>query len=243
VRLRASLERFRHKFYFLCSAQVNLDENIPIYALGFAGQSLFGARLIVQLIKSERAGKVLSPVVFWQLSLAGSFLFLIYGIFRNDLVIIGGQFISYYIYIRNLQLKKAWTYKAWQKAVLWLLPPIALTAMLRGRPDFDDALNSQYLLHPLMVMGIVGQLALNLRFLYQWYYSELKDESLLPVGFWHISTWASVLVIVYSVHNPVTGQADPVLFVSQVCGIVVYARNLVLAYYPKRPKQSKHAVQ
>src|SRR4051812_40281662 len=79
-----------------------------IYALGFFAQSIFGARLLVQLFLSEKKGKVVSPTIFWQLSLVASFLFSIYGILRNDFVIILGQTLSYFIYIRNLQLKNDW---------------------------------------------------------------------------------------------------------------------------------------
>src|SRR5690554_847913 len=82
--------------------------NYWLYALGFFAQGLFGARLLVQLFHSERQGKVVSPTIFWQLSLIASFLFLIYGFLRQDFVIILGQTLSYFIYIRNLQLKNQW---------------------------------------------------------------------------------------------------------------------------------------
>jgi lipid-A-disaccharide synthase-like uncharacterized protein len=83
------------------------------------------------------------------------------------------------------------------------------------------------LFHPIMVIGAIGQLALNLRFVYQWWYSERFKTSILPVGFWHISTWSSVLVIIYAAFHP-THHIDIVLLVSQGLGIIVYIRNLVL---------------
>ena len=79
-----------------------------IYALGFLAQILFFVRTIAQWFKSEQEGEVISPVVYWQISLAGSILMLTYGILRNDFAIVLGQFIVYSIYIRNLQLKHAW---------------------------------------------------------------------------------------------------------------------------------------
>ncbi|MFP4065545.1 MAG: lipid-A-disaccharide synthase N-terminal domain-containing protein, partial [Bacteroidales bacterium] len=79
-----------------------------VIGLGLIAQGLFSARFIIQLTRSEIAGKVVSPVVFWQLSLLASFMLIIYGFLRNDIVIIGGQLVSYYIYIRNLQLKHQW---------------------------------------------------------------------------------------------------------------------------------------
>lgn len=44
-----------------------------IIAIGLLAQLLFSARLLVQWIASERAHKVLSPTLFWQLSMAASF--------------------------------------------------------------------------------------------------------------------------------------------------------------------------
>ena len=79
-----------------------------IYALGFLSQVLFFARNIAQWFQSEKKGKVVSPVIYWQISLAASILMLTYGILRNDFAIVLGQSIVYLIYIRNLQLKKAW---------------------------------------------------------------------------------------------------------------------------------------
>lgn len=199
-------------------------ESLWLYFLGFLGQALFGSRLIVQLFQSEKAGKVVSPVAFWYLSLAGSFIFMVYGIFRQDLVIIGGQFLSYFIYIRNLQLKDAWTFPNGAKAIILTLPLLATGGFfLYG--DTSIALDVGILLHPVMLMGVIGQLALNLRFVYQWYYSEKQQSSILPVGFWQISVWASVLVIIYSLFHPVH-KIDVVLLVSQTMGITVYARNL-----------------
>ena len=216
------------KFSFLC-IQITIGLDIlGIYALGFLGQALFGARLVVQLFQSEKQKKVVSPVIFWQLSLAASLLFLIYGIIREDAVIIIGQTLSYFIYIRNLQLKQAWkTIPILIRGLLIPLPFLAIAFAASAIPPAAWDAHSADLIHPVMILGAVGQLALNLRFVYQWYYSERSKASLLPIGFWHISTWASVLVIIYSVFHPIHGW-DPVLLVSQSFGIVVYARNIII---------------
>ena len=212
-------------------------DNLGIYALGFLGQALFGARLVVQLFQSEKQKKVVSPVVFWQLSLGGSFLFLVYGIIREDAVIILGQTLSYFIYIRNLQLKQAWNYPFYFKALLLILPPLAIAFAAFAIPPEGWQAHPADLVHPIMVLGAVGQLALNLRFVYQWYYSEQSGASVLPLGFWHISTWASVLVIIYSLFHPIHGW-DPVLLVSQSMGIVVYARNIFIFKSSKKIEKS-----
>jgi lipid-A-disaccharide synthase-like uncharacterized protein len=210
-------------------------EGLGIYALGFLGQALFGARLVVQLFRSEREKRVVSPVVFWQLSLAASFVFLIYGLLRHDAVIILGQTLSYFIYVRNLQLKKAWTsIHIILRSFLIILPFIAIAwALVFAWPEFNGISMKDYFGNPIMVIGAIGQLALNLRFIYQWHYSELRKDSVLPIGFWHISTWASVLVIIYALFHPIHGT-DPVLLVSQGLGIFVYIRNIVIYHKQTR---------
>ena len=80
-----------------------------VYALGFISQGLFAARLIIQWLISEREGKVVSPVIYWQLSLIATYLFLVYGILQNDFVIVLGMALSYIISIRNLQLEGSWS--------------------------------------------------------------------------------------------------------------------------------------
>jgi lipid-A-disaccharide synthase-like uncharacterized protein len=203
--------------------------SIWVYALGFLGQALFGARLVVQLYFSEKAGKVVSPTSFWLLSLGASFLFLFYGLLRADLIIIVGQTVSYYIYLRNLYLKKYWQpLDIYTKSILGVGPLATTTVWLfySAEPGLI-ILHPDTLLHPVMLAGAIGQLALNLRFVYQWWYSEKNGSSILPLGFWHISTWASVLVIIYAAFHPVY-KFDPVLLVSQGLGIIVYIRNVML---------------
>lgn len=213
---------------FFTLEMTGIETSYWIYALGFLGQGLFGARLLVQLYLSERAGKVVSPTIFWLFSVGASFLFLLYGLFRSDLVIIGGQTISFYIYIRNLQLKHYWVKIHFaSRFVLLILPIVTIFGWLLTSNTISAQLNFDNLLHPIMFLGAVGQLALNLRFVYQWWYSEKHQTSLLPLGFWRISTWASVLVLVYAGFHPIYGT-DPVLLVAQGFGIIVYIRNMVI---------------
>jgi lipid-A-disaccharide synthase-like uncharacterized protein len=196
-----------------------------IYALGFFAQSLFGARLVVQLFISERKGKVVSPTIFWQLSLMASFLFLIYGIIRNDLVIIVGQTLSYLIYIRNLQLKNDWVkFPLIVRVIIFALPVGALSWIALGTGNkLNDIFANSDLSNPIIAIGGVGQLMLNLRFVYQWYYSEKHNDSMLPLGFWIISSIASVMILTYA-----TYRVDPVLLVAQGMGIFVYVRNIFI---------------
>lgn len=206
-----------------------------IYGLGFFAQSLFGARLVVQLILSEKKGKVVSPTIFWQLSLMASFLFLIYGIIRNDLVIIFGQTLSYFIYIRNLQLKNDWVKFPWVvRITLVILPLAAIAFVFFGEAErLNLILNNNDFSNPIIVIGAIGQLLLNFRFLYQWIYSEKQHESVLPLPFWVISTVASVMILVYA-----TYRVDPVLLVAQGMGIFVYLRNMIIHFRQQKAQHS-----
>jgi lipid-A-disaccharide synthase-like uncharacterized protein len=73
-------------------------------AFGVIAQFMFGARFVVQWIASERAGRSIMPLAFWFFSMAGGALTLIYGLARRDGVIIVGQSLSMFIYLRNLAL-------------------------------------------------------------------------------------------------------------------------------------------
>ena len=73
-------------------------------ALGFFGQALFFSRFLVQWLWSERAGRVVVPVPFWYLSIAGGLTTLSYAIWRRDPVFIMGQSTGVLIYSRNLWL-------------------------------------------------------------------------------------------------------------------------------------------
>jgi len=197
-----------------------------VYALGFFAQSLFGSRLVIQWIQSEKQGRVVSPTIFWVLSLMASFLFLIYGVLRNDPVILIGQTLSYYIYIRNLQLKGFWKrIPLLLKIIITPLPVLILSWISFFEPEiFKAIIDKSDFTETIMIIGTIGQLMLNLRYLYQWYYSEKAKESLLPLGFWVISFVASIMVVSYAYT-----KHDPVLLVSQGLGMMAYSRNIYLS--------------
>jgi lipid-A-disaccharide synthase-like uncharacterized protein len=79
-----------------------------IYSIGFSAQILFSSRLLIQWLQSEKVKMVVTPLLFWQLSLLASFLLFVYGWFRNDFAIMLGQVLTYFIYIRNLQIQWFW---------------------------------------------------------------------------------------------------------------------------------------
>lgn len=203
-----------------------------IYLVGFGGQLLFGVRITVQWLYSERAGRPVSPALYWQVSLLASFIVLVYGTLRKDPIIILGQILSYYIYVRNLQLKQRWTsIYAPVRYLLIVLPLLFVISALYSVGNLaGDLYENVHPTAPLFITGAVGQLMLNLRFLYQWYYSEQRKVSILPLGFWVISLSASVLVLIYGLY-----RRDPVLIVSQSLGMVAYVRNIYFYWRIRLP--------
>ena len=198
---------------------------IWMYALGFLAQLLFTSRMIVQWIHSEKAGKPISPLVFWQLSIVGSILFLAYGILRHDFVIVLGQALVYYIYIRNLHFKNGWKpIPLLFKYLVIIAPVVTICYLLSDAPgNISDLFTNHQISTPLQIWGITGQLIFTLRFYVQWINSESKNESVLSKSFWRVSLVGSVMMIIYAVF-----RYDPVLFLGQLTGLVVYVRNLVL---------------
>lgn len=98
-----------------------------VFALGFISQVLFFTRTLLQWVLSEKAKKVLSPTIYWVLSIIASYLFFIYGWIRNDFSILLGQLISYYIYIWNLNEKGAWNrIHSFIRALLIYTPVVAV---------------------------------------------------------------------------------------------------------------------
>lgn len=205
-------------------------QTLLIFALGFFAQILFFARTIVQWFKSEKAGKVLSPVLFWQISLVASILMLIYGILRKDFAIILGQFITFFIYIRNLQLQNEWKKIPGYFRVITLFMPFACMAwmILSGNHSLKYILNNEDIARWLLYFGIVAQVTFTFRFIYQWMVAEKNKESSLPLGFWYFSVIGAIMTIVYAVL-----RRDPVLLMGNLGGLVMYARNLILHYTNK----------
>ena len=70
--------------------------------VGFAGQGLFAMRFIIQWLSSEKRAKSVIPVAFWYFSIGGGAVLLLYAIWRQDPVIICGQGLGLFIYLRNL---------------------------------------------------------------------------------------------------------------------------------------------
>lgn len=199
--------------------------NIVIYSIGFIAQILFSSRMILQWIISEKNKKVLTPILFWEISLFASFLLFVYGYFRHDFSIMLGQTITYYIYIRNIQLQNDW--KRLHVTLRWFILLFPAFIVWYGYNnniyDLDNLLRNEAIPKWLLWTGITGQVLFTLRFVYQWVYSEKKKDSVLPMGFWIISLTGSFIIFVYAII-----RRDPVLLVGHAMGLVIYSRNIVI---------------
>ena len=94
--------------WFLVTLLPFLPQDLPqqpervMIVVGFGGQFLFAMRFIIQWLTSEGAKRSVIPVVFWYFSIGGGSVLLLYAIWRQDPVIICGQGLGLFIYVRNL---------------------------------------------------------------------------------------------------------------------------------------------
>lgn len=199
--------------------------NWIVYSIGFLAQILFSGRLLVQWILSEKSKRIITPSTFWTLSLLASFLLFVYGYLRDDFAIMLGQALTYYIYIRNLQLQGEWQ-KApkWFQFFLYIFPVlIIIYAYNNGEYDINKLFNNEDIPIWLLILGIVSQVIFTLRFIYQWLVSEKTKTSQLPVGFWRMSVVGASLILTYAIL-----RKDPVLFVGHIAGLIIYVRNIFI---------------
>ena len=199
--------------------------NYIVFGIGFLTQALFSARLVIQWLLSEKARKVVSPTSYWQISILASYLLFVYGWLRDDFAIILGQYISYYIYIWNLNTKNHWKeLPAFIRLVLLLTPVLVIIYLLltwdiNGPRLFRNA----NIPLGLLIFGSMGQIIFTFRFIYQWFYSRHKGESVFPVTFWVLSLLGSAIIVSYGIY-----RSDPVLILGQSAGFIAYIRNLFI---------------
>jgi lipid-A-disaccharide synthase-like uncharacterized protein len=74
-----------------------------------------------------------------------------------------------------------------------------------------------------LAVGFVGQALFTARFLVQWWVSEKKRDSVVPIAFWWLSLFGGAALLAYAI-----SRRDPVIISGQAMGLVVYTRNLIL---------------
>jgi len=196
-----------------------------VYSIGFFAQILFSGRLFIQWFISEKNKRVITPSIFWKLSLLASFLLFVYGYLRDDFAIMLGQSLTYFIYIRNLQLQGEWQKSPqWLRWFLLIFPVlIVVYSFNNGEYDMDQFLHNENIPIWLFWLGIVSQVVFTFRFIYQWMYSEKTKTSQLPVGFWRLSVLGASLILTYAIF-----RKDPVLLVGHCAGLIIYVRNIFI---------------
>jgi len=210
--------------------------NWLIYGIGFLAQLLFSSRLIFQWISSEKQQRVTTPTLFWTLSLIASALLFVYGYLRLDFAIMLGQSLTYYIYIRNLQLQKQWV--RFPKAARWFLLVFPILIVIyyfnNNKIDLDLLFQNEAIPFWLLGLGIISQIIFTLRFVYQWFYSEIRKNSTLPFGFWLLSLVGSILILTYAFI-----RRDYVLILGHGLGFIIYTRNIYLIQKADASSDSK----
>jgi lipid-A-disaccharide synthase-like uncharacterized protein len=199
--------------------------NWMVYSIGFMSQILFSSRLLVQWLQSEKAKKVVTPLLFWQLSLVASFLMFIYGYLRHDFAIVLGQVLTYFIYIRNLQIDGYWKKLPKLFSIFIFIFPVLVIIYSYNDNQISSEIffKNEDIPYWLLILGIVAQLVFILRFVVQWGYSEKQKTAYLPRGFWWFSIAGSLMIFIYAIF-----RKDPVLLIGNSFGSVVYVRNLIL---------------
>ena len=138
-----------------------------------------------------------------------------------------GQGLTYFIYIRNLQLQNQWQKIHWViRALLYSVPTLVVVYYFNNDiTDKDLLFHNKDIPIWLLWLGIISQIVFTLRFIYQWLYSEYKKTSSLPLGFWLLSLTGSILILIYAII-----RKDPVLLIGHLLGSVIYIRNLILLH-------------
>lgn len=76
---------------------------------------------------------------------------------------------------------------------------------------------------PLVLFGLTGQFVFMMRFVLQWFATERRGRSYVPVGFWYLSLGGGIMLFVYGLLDH-----DLVVMFGQSLGLGIYARNLYL---------------
>lgn|SRR5574344_240681 len=203
---------------------MTFDMNILTDIIGITALTCFSMRVIVQWILSEKQRRVVTPSLYWIFSLIGCYLYFVYGWLKADVAILSGQFLSVFVYIWNLKIKKVW-YKIplVLRLFLYAVPIVVMVYIMLHVHEFGRTfLHVTDVPMGLLIVGLVGNILFSSRFLYQWYYSYKHKRSDLSAGFWMISLVGSLLIIYYG-----SRRSDWIQVLGQF-NVIVTIRNLML---------------
>ena len=197
---------------------------VAIKSVGWAGQTCFFFRFLIQWLASERMKRSIVTAVFWRLSLVGSVLLVIYiWLGPYNVVFLASEVSTIVISLRNLALMGRPNIG---------LKPVRLTVLALGAAGisawaFAQDENVARMLAqepgPWLALGITAQVIWSSRFLLQWIIAERRGKSELPAIFFIMSLVGSFLTLAYASHI-----GDAILIAGQIPGPIIYGRNLVL---------------
>lgn len=82
---------------------------------------------------------------------------------------------------------------------------------------------------PWIIFGFTAQFVFFMRFVVQWWESEKKKQSVIPVAFWYLSIAGSLMILVYSIR-----RQDIVFTTASILNTLIYIRNLMLIHNKKK---------
>ncbi len=202
-----------------------MDSPWWVYLIGFAGIGVYGARILIQWLQSEKSRKVESPAIYWILSSCGSAIMFIYGWLRKDLSIIYGESIGYYVYMWNIGISGLYKKVPRGVMIIQALFPLAILAMIfQDWSTFShNFLDHNSVVPALLAYGFLSQTVYEARSIYQVVYCYKLRKSILPLGYWLIAVAGSTMIIIYGLL-----RHDWVLAIGQI-SILFSIRNLMFA--------------
>jgi lipid-A-disaccharide synthase-like uncharacterized protein len=78
---------------------------------------------------------------------------------------------------------------------------------------------------PLILFGFAAQFVFFLRFVVQWFESERRGRSHIPIAFWYLSILGGLMILVYAAL-----KKDLVFTCASILSLGIYIRNLMLIY-------------
>lgn len=184
--------------------------------LGFTGNLLFTARVLVQWLASERCGRSIVPVAYWWLSLLAALTMLVYAFGRQEIPFILGLASSLVPYTRNL-----WIHYRPHRAPRSLGLLLVVATLLACLPILK--FSHEAIIDAWFFLGLLGTAVFYSRFPYQWVVSERSRRSTLPLGFWYLSLAGSALLLLYSLI-----RADLPFFIGFIFNGIPYVRNIMI---------------
>ncbi|MBP9002485.1 MAG: lipid-A-disaccharide synthase N-terminal domain-containing protein [Candidatus Hydrogenedentes bacterium] len=214
-----------------------MDASTFWITLGIAGGVLFYGRFYVQWLASERQGRVVVPMAFWYMSMAGALMTFAYSIWRHSPGAAFGLCFNVIVYARNMVLR-------WREAgrlgpvrngvvhglaVLVTLVAVTLTILAwrnewtrNARLSHAEAMRNWFWLG----MWAIGQAAYFARFGAQWLLSEWRGRSVIPRVFWLLSCVGAFCQAPGFFMRP---EPDWINGFGQGFNLIIYARSLVLS--------------